>query len=166
LLNNIYGVDIGPQAVEVCQLSLYLRLLKDETPGSTHQHLLDFAHIATMKKLLPDLSKNIVCGNSLIGTDVLDGQLFASEEERKLNPMDFEDAFPEVMRRRRFDAIIGNPPYVFARDEGFSAAEKGYFGKTYLHQHYQLNTYALFTERAYTLLTEDGFLGFIIPKVG
>ena len=64
-----------------------------------------------MKKLLPDLSKNIVCGNSLIGRDILEGQLFASDEERKLNPMNFEDAFPEVMKRGGFDAIVGNPPY-------------------------------------------------------
>ena len=100
LLNNIYGVDIDAQAVEVCQLSLYLKLLQEETTASAHQYLLEFAHAAQMKKLLPDLSKNIVCGNSLIGTDILDGQLFASEEERKLNPMDFEDAFPNIFKRR------------------------------------------------------------------
>ena len=58
-----YGVDIDAQAVEVCQLSLYLRLLKEETTGSTHQYLLDFAHTAQMKKLLLDLSKNIVRGD-------------------------------------------------------------------------------------------------------
>ena len=41
LLNNIYGVDIDAQAVEVCQLSLYLKLLKEETTASAHQYLLD-----------------------------------------------------------------------------------------------------------------------------
>ena len=82
LLNNIYGVDIDAQAVEVCQLSLYLKLLQDETTGSTHQYLLEFTHVAAMKKLLPDLSKNIVCGNSVIGRDVLDNQLFVGEEEK------------------------------------------------------------------------------------
>jgi adenine-specific DNA-methyltransferase len=110
LLNNIYGVDIDTQAVEVCQLSLYLRLLKEETTGSTHQYLLEFEHTSRLKKLLPDLSKNIVCGNSLIDSNVLDGQLFVNEEERRLNPMSFEDAFPEVMRGGGFDAVIGNPP--------------------------------------------------------
>src|ERR1019366_3576144 len=79
LLNNIYGVDLDTQAVEVCQLSLYLRLLKEETTGSTHQYLLEFAHTAQMRKLLPDLSKNIVWGNSLVGTDILDTQLFEGE---------------------------------------------------------------------------------------
>lgn len=33
-----------------------------------------------MKKLLPDLSKNIIYGNSLIGRDISDGQLFAGDE--------------------------------------------------------------------------------------
>jgi hypothetical protein len=141
LVKNIYGVDIDFQAVEVCQLSLCLKLLKDESPETTAQYLLDFEHTAQMKKLLPDLSKNIICGNSLIGRDIVEGQLFASDEERKLNPMNFEDAFPQIFRcppgvvrepatpyglgnegGRRwypdtpdkwggFDAIVGNPPY-------------------------------------------------------
>ncbi len=100
LVNNIYGVDIDAQAVEVCQLSLYLKLLKDETTVSAHQYLMDFEHVAQMKKLLPDLSKNIVCGNSLIGRDFSEGQLFASAEERRLNPMNFEDAFPHIFPRQ------------------------------------------------------------------
>jgi adenine-specific DNA-methyltransferase len=66
LVNNIYGVDIDNQAVEVAQLSLYLKLLQDETPGSTRQYILDFEQQA----LLPSLNKNIVCGNSLVGRRV------------------------------------------------------------------------------------------------
>src|ERR1039458_860026 len=97
LLANIYGVDIDPQAVEVAQLSLYLKLLQDETPGSARQYYLDFEQQA----LLPKLDKNIVCGNSLIGTDILTGQLFASDEEKKLNPMDFEQRFPHIFSRGR-----------------------------------------------------------------
>ena len=106
LLNNIYGVDIDPQAVEVAQLSLYLKLLEDETIASAHQQ-----QLAMKQALLPSLSKNIVCGNSLIGWDILEGKLFDSGDERKLNPMNFEDAFPEVMKRGGFDAIVGNPPW-------------------------------------------------------
>jgi type I restriction-modification system DNA methylase subunit len=98
LVNNIFGVDIDNQAVEVAQLSLYLKLLQDETPGSTRQYFLDFEQQA----LLPSLNKNIVCGNSLIGTDILSGELFEPVEERKLNPMDFEDRFPQIFRRKSF----------------------------------------------------------------
>jgi type I restriction-modification system DNA methylase subunit len=96
LLANIYGVDIDPQAVEVAQLSLYLKLLQDETPGSARNYQLEFH-----ETLLPTLNKNIVCGNSLIGTDILTGQLFASDEEKKLNPMDFEQRFPHIFSRGR-----------------------------------------------------------------
>jgi type I restriction-modification system DNA methylase subunit len=164
LLNNIFGVDVDTQAFEVCQLSLYLRLLKDETTGSTHQHLLEFAHVAQMKKLLPDLSKNIICGNSLIGTDVLDGQLFLTEE-RKLNPMDYEDAFPEVMKRGGFDAIVGNPPYV--QIENIPQIEKDYFVGRYgedgkLGKRYDI--YQVFVLRALALLKSHGRFGYILPN--
>lgn len=163
LTNNIFGVDVDAQAVEVCQLSLYLRLLKDETPGSTYQYQLKFAHTAKLKKLLPDLSKNIVCGNSLIGRDVSSGDLFP-REEHQINPMDFEDAFSEVMGKGRFHAIVGNPPYIFARDEGFSDTEQHYYESVYKHQDYQLNTATLFTEKGHAVLREGGSLGYIIPN--
>jgi hypothetical protein len=92
LLNNIYGVDIDAQAVEVAQLSLYLRLLLDETASTAESYTLEFG-----ETLLPSLQNNVKCGNSLIGTDVLHGQFeFNQAEERKLNPMDFEVAFPTV----------------------------------------------------------------------
>jgi type I restriction-modification system DNA methylase subunit len=94
LVNNIYGVDIDRQAVEVAQLSLYLKLLQDETPASARGYQMEFH-----ETLLPSLNKNIVCGNSLIGTDILTTHLFASDEEKKLNPMDFEQRFPHIFPR-------------------------------------------------------------------
>jgi type I restriction-modification system DNA methylase subunit len=155
LLNNIYGVDIDAQAVEVCQLSLYLKLLKDETTASAHQYLLDFEQQA----LLPSLNKNIVCGNSLIGTDILDGQLFAGEEERKLNPMNFEDAFPDVMKRGGFDAIVGNPPY----GAELTQASESYLRTKYTTATKDLDTYALFMEQVVKLAKTDGKISMIVP---
>src|SRR5690606_36576594 len=107
LTNNIYGVDIDPQAVEVTQLSLYLKLLEDETTATANDTWVLFK-----EQLLPNLNKNIICGNSLIGTDILNDNLFGSDEERKLKPMDFENVFPEIMKDGGFDSIVGNPPYV------------------------------------------------------
>jgi type I restriction-modification system DNA methylase subunit len=101
LLANIHGVDIDPQAVEVAQLSLYLKLLQDETPASARNYQMEFH-----ETLLPTLNKNIVCGNSLIGTDILTGQLFASDEEKKLNPMDFEQRFPHIFRHGTADGEL------------------------------------------------------------
>ena len=117
-----------------------------------------------MKKLLPDLSKNIVCGNSLIGTDILDGQLFGSEEERKLKPMNFEDAFPEVMKLGGFDAIVGNPPYVeFKR---LDAKLKSFLERqSYKTVSGKYDLYIPFVERAVSLVRINGLIGYIIPTM-
>jgi type I restriction-modification system DNA methylase subunit len=159
LLNNIFGVDIEAQPVEVCQLSLYLKLLQEETEASTHQYMLDFTHIAQMKKLLPDLSKNIICGNSLIGRDIK-CDLFG--EERKLNPMNFEDAFPEVMKRGGFDAVVGNPPW------------GGLFSETELEYHRHKNkeviirmidSFMYFLYQGSKKVNPTGYLAMILPDV-
>ena len=99
-------MDIDEQAVEVTELSLYLKLLEDETTATTHE-------MSSLFTLLPDLSKNIICGNSLIEPDILLSDLFNGEEERKLNPLSFSNAFPDVIGKGGFDAVVGNPPYGF-----------------------------------------------------
>jgi type I restriction-modification system DNA methylase subunit len=162
LLNNIYGVDIDFQAVEVCQLSLYLKLLQDETAVSARQYQLEFAHVARLKKLLPDLSKNIVCGNSLIGRDILEGELFDNGDERKLNPMNFKDAFPDVMRRGGFDAVVGNPPYV--RQESLGQALKDYTKERFAAYASTADLYTYFIERAHKLLRPGGLFGYIVSN--
>lgn len=61
LLNNIYGVDIDSQAVEVTKLSLLLKVLEGESNQSLTSQLSLF-----QERALPDLDHNIKCGNSLI----------------------------------------------------------------------------------------------------
>ncbi|MFZ0748157.1 MAG: N-6 DNA methylase, partial [Pyrinomonadaceae bacterium] len=156
LLNNIYGVDIDTQAVEVAQLSLYLKLLEDETIASAKAH-----QRALHAALLPSLSKNIVCGNSLIGWDILEGKLFDSGEERNLNPMNFEDAFPEVMKRGGFDAIVGNPPYI--RMEVFKDI-KNYLKANYESHDERSDLYAYFIERGNELIKPRGRYGVIVSN--
>ncbi|MFA6174213.1 MAG: N-6 DNA methylase, partial [Kiritimatiellales bacterium] len=155
LVNNLYGVDIDNQAVEVAQLSLYLKLLEEETTASARQHQLEFH-----ETILPSLNKNIVCGNSLIGTDIETGQFFAGEEERKLNPMDYKQRFPEIMKRGGFDAIVGNPPY----GADFTPLTKDYFQHTYVYKKGKPETYIYFLERAVTLLNKNGKIGYITPN--
>jgi type I restriction-modification system DNA methylase subunit len=87
LTRHIYGVDIDSQAVEVTKLSLLLKLMEDERL-ETSQYL--FTRRAM--KLLPDLSSNIKCGNSLIGTDFYEGkqvEMFDDEMVRKINAFDW-----------------------------------------------------------------------------
>ena len=158
LLNNIYGNDIDHQAVEVAQLSLYLKLLQEETTASAHQHQLEFH-----ETLLPSLSKNIVCGNSIVETDILSEQLFAGEEEKKLNPMDYEQRFHDVMKAGGFDAIVGNPPYVLVQilKQPFVFS---YIKAKYRSAKYKIDTYHVFIERALSLTREGGMVGYITPN--
>ncbi|NJM40758.1 MAG: N-6 DNA methylase [Anaerolineae bacterium] len=157
LLNNVFGVDVDQQAVEVSQVSLYLKLLEDETTSSSNQYSLTF-HEA----LLPSLNKNVVCGNSLIGTDILDGQMFPREEERALNAMDFEAAFPEVMRRGGkggFDAVVGNPPY---GAELYTHAQL-YVRSIFTTASAVIDTFGLFIEKSIRLLKPSGLVAMIVP---
>lgn len=153
LLRNIYGVDIDAQAVEVAQLSLYLKMLEEETTASAHEHQLEFH-----ETLLPTLSKNIICGNSLIGTDILASELFVDERERKLNPMDFDDRFSEIFKRGGFDVIVGNPPYLYSAGQ-----ENEKYFKSHFHlSQYQTDFYVYFIEQAILKLRDKGYLGMIV----
>ena len=159
LLNNIYGVDIDLQATEVTQLSLFLKLLEDETMASANDMQVLFAD-----KILPNLSGNICCGNSLIGYEIMDimGDELAQDEDirRKINPFDFQAAFASVFAAGGFDAIVGNPPYVKVSDKELLA----YFKQHFQHQNYQYDLYLLFLERYHALLKEKGLLGVIVPN--
>jgi len=161
LLNNIYGVDIDRQAVEVTKLSLLLKVLEGENQETLGRQL-----ALWRERALPDLGDNVKCGNSLIGPDYYEGQqlaMFDEEEMRRVNPFDWQAGFPEIMKADGFDVVIGNPPYIFARGKRFTNYEKGYF-KKYKHQTYQLHTFALFTEQGFYLLRKGGYLGYIIPN--
>jgi adenine-specific DNA-methyltransferase len=154
LLNNIFGVDIDSQAVEVTQLSLFLKMLEDETLSTTQSR-----QGALFSKVLPDLTKNIICGNSLISTDIFSNHLFSFEEERKINAMDFDVVFPSIMKEKGFDAIIGNPPYV--RQESLGD-QKGYFEKKYLSYHGMADLYTYFIEKGIKLLKNGGLFSVIV----
>jgi hypothetical protein len=157
LTNNIYGVDLDHQAVEVTQLSLYLKLLEDETTATANDTWVMFK-----EKLLPDLNKNIVCGNSLIGTDILDENLFDYDEEKKLKPMDFENVFPDIFKAGGFDAIVGNPPYV--RGEQLKGIRE-YLAKNYVEIfNGTADLYVYFIYRAIIRLKSNAQLGYIVSN--
>jgi len=118
LLNNIYGVDIDPQAVEVTKLSLLLKVLEGEDEQSIGKQMALF-----QERVLPDLADNIKCGNSLIGPDFHEIQqmsLLDEEEMYRVNAFDWEAEFSKIMQAGGFDAVIGNPPYVIIGKDIFS----------------------------------------------
>lgn len=83
LENNIYGVDLNEESVEIAKLSLWLRT-------------------AQPRRKLNNLNSNIKCGNSLIDSKAVAGD----------KAFNWQEQFPTVFNKGGFDVIIGNPPYV------------------------------------------------------
>ena len=160
LLNNIYGVDIDAQAVEVTKLSLLLKVLEGETKESIASQLAMFR-----ERALPDLSANIRCGNSLISSDFYQGQqisLLADEELDRINVFDWSGphGFPEIMQAGGFDAVIGNPPY-----GGILGPEEVTYLSSRLNVFDRIrDAYVAFIQTAHSLLQTKGQFGFIIPS--
>ncbi|MBN1536775.1 MAG: N-6 DNA methylase [Anaerolineales bacterium] len=153
LTSHIFGVDIDAQAVEVTKLSLLLKVV--ENPGQLS---------LLAERILPDLSKNIQCGNSLIGPDFYkDKQIgFLDEEEQyRVNAFDWQQAFPQVFREGGFGVVIGNPPY----GADFNKEEKNYIRSNYASYMYKYDSYIYFIEKGISLLKPCGFICFITPEV-
>ena len=89
LENNLFGVDLNEESVEIAKLSLWLRT-------------------AQPNRKLNDLSNNIKCGNSLIDDPEIAGD----------KAFNWEKEFPQVFAKGGFDVVIGNPPYVQIQSMG------------------------------------------------
>jgi len=159
LLNNIYGVDIDYNAVEVTKLSLLLKCLEGETEASIEQQIKLFN-----ERVLPDLDNNIKAGNSLIDLDFYDNQMdFEPGVEKKVKPFNWESAFPEVFKQGGFDAVIGNPPYVkeYTDRKAFEDIKKSHLAKYYQGK---MDIWYFFMCYGIDLLRKNGRLGFIVPN--
>ena len=82
LANNIYGVDINPESVEITKLSLWLKT-------------------ANRGEKLTYLDGNIRCGNSLIDDHAVAGG----------HSFNWAKEFPKIMKAGGFDVVLGNPPW-------------------------------------------------------
>lgn len=147
LLNNLFGVDLNKESVEITKLALWLKT-------------------ANSKCKLNNLDENIKCGNSLI-----DEEFVAGDKAFK-----WETEYKDIMQNGGFDVIIGNPPYVFTRMQEYDDNLKNFFELCLLRcgiekvnkgnniQSGKLNLYTWFLVRSLGLLKENGILGFIIPN--
>ena len=135
LENNLYGVDINEESVEIAKLSLWLRT-------------------AEKGRKLTSLSNNIKCGNSLIDNFEVDEKAFNWEKE-----------FPEVIAKGGFDVVIGNPPYVqLSKVKGFSENAKNYLRERFNTSAGRLNTYIFFIHLINDIAKTNALASYIIPN--
>jgi hypothetical protein len=155
LINNIYGVDLDNQAVEVAQMSLYLKLLEDESFEVKQTNINGMS-----STVLPNLSNNIITGNSLIGTNI---GFLPPSDILKINPKNYEDIF-NFYPDEKFHAVIGNPPYLNI---------DGTWGKKDIRLQYLKNNYSdIYNDKTDILfyflykgvnLSQD-YVGFIVSR--
>ena len=141
LLENIYGVDLDEQAVEIARLNLLIGALDH-------------------RMRLPKLDRNIKNGNSLIsGTDEVLKKYFGKNFRAK-KPFNWEEELQEVFKQGGFDVIIGNPPYIK------EYTDKSAFDGLHNSPYYQGKTdiWTMFACASIDLLKKNGALGFIAPN--
>jgi hypothetical protein len=135
LENNLFGVDINEESVEISKLSLWLRTAKPH-------------------RQLTSLNDNIKCGNSLVDDPNVAG-------EKAFN---WQQAFPHIFAKGGFDVVIGNPPYVRLQGLKENYEQESYFYETtYQSATANYDIYVLFIEKSFQLLKETGKLSFILP---
>jgi type II restriction/modification system DNA methylase subunit YeeA len=135
LENNIYGVDINEESIEIAKLSLWLRTAKQG-------------------RKLSNLSDNIKCGNSLIDDPAVAGN----------KAFNWQKEFPDIFDKGGFDVIIGNPPYLRVQGlkEHYFDLTK-FYEKKYVSATGNYDIYVLFMEKSFNLISEKGIVSFIIP---
>ncbi|MBT9392345.1 N-6 DNA methylase [Hymenobacter sp. NST-14] len=165
LLNNLYGVDLDEQAVEVTKLSLLLKCLEGETSASMQQSL-------GLERVLPTIDQNIRVGNSLVDVDFYDQELdFTPGTERTVKPFSWRDEFAEVFQQGGFDAVIGNPPYDVLEKERLGSDSPHKLVHEYLTNRKEyhdalggkLNLFRFFVIKFIDLCKPSGQFGLIIP---
>lgn len=159
--DHLYGVDIDATAVEVAKLSLLLAVLGDEVVDPSRA-----------RRLLPDLSQNLLVGNSLVESDfdaVLPAIAAIPDRRAAVAPLNLTTMFSEVIASGGFDLIVGNPPYVriqvlaeFMPDQlaFFQDARSRYESA----QTGNFDVYQLFVERAFQFISATGYLSYIVPN--
>ena len=137
LENNLFGVDLNEESVEIAKLSLWLRT-------------------AQPNRKLNDLNGNIKCGNSLIDDETVAGD----------KAFNWQHAFPKVFEKGGFDVVIGNPPYVNANDikKNSTVLEYNYLKSKYVTAKGTVDLYIYFFEKGLSILNKNGILCYITPN--
>jgi SAM-dependent methyltransferase len=147
LNNNLFGVDLNSESVEITRLSLWLKT-------------------AQFGRRLTYLDSNIKWGDSIVkdpdlsrvAFDWARGQMAQSFLDQ---PTDPDAAAIDARWREGFDVVIGNPPYI--RHELFTRL-KDHLATAYGAYHGMADIYVYFFERGLSVLKPSGRLGFIVSN--
>lgn len=192
--NCIYGVDIDHGAVEIAKLRLWLSLVVDEDDVKQVKPLPNLDYKVVTGNSLLGVEKNLFNNDLFIQLEKLKPQYFDETDAKKKavlkrqiddlihnltngkETFDFGIYFSEVFHKREgFDIIIGNPPYLFTRDAGFTEEFKAYVRQNYFslinaskrsraNQSGKINLFGLFILKGVLLNGHNGILTFIIPN--
>jgi hypothetical protein len=155
LQQNLYGVDLNAESVEITKLSLWLKTARTDKP-------------------LNNLDDNIKCGNSIVSPlndsfrqavgkngVALKAAFDVLPADVREHAFNWEEGFPAVFSEGGFDCVIGNPPYV--RQEVISRI-KPYLEQAYECYHSSADLYTYFYERGFRLLKVGGKLSYIVSN--
>ncbi|MFA5917751.1 MAG: Eco57I restriction-modification methylase domain-containing protein [Candidatus Gracilibacteria bacterium] len=164
--NCIFGVDINPESVEVTKMSLSLKII-----DSLDLDLITYLETTKGSQILNGLGNNIKIGNSLVESDIVEKYEEILKEENKnelynIRCFDWKssDGFKDIFDTKGgFDFVIGNPPYVEAKNYNT--------GLSIMHKYLKTEFYSLkgksdlliaFIEKSISILNEKGKLGYVI----
>ncbi len=145
LTNNIFGVDLDEEAVELAKLNLLLK-------------------IVGRRKKLPNIDRNIQNGNSLISGNEKELKEYFGKNWRDKKPFNWQEKFPFCHSRESgnpgFDIVIGNPPYLKEMDNKdiFEPIKNTEYKKYYQGK---MDFWYFFLHRAIDVVKDGGFIGFI-----
>ena len=145
LENNIYGVDLNEESVEIAKLSLWLRT-------------------AQPRRKLNDLSNNIKCGNSLIDSKTVAGDKAFNWQEQfpQIFGTSLQGTKQSAESKQGFDVVIGNPPYVDIK--ALDNLLVKHLFKNFKTAENRINLYSIFIEKGFDLIKDGGFLSYINPN--
>lgn len=136
LRNNIFGVDLNEESVEITKLALWLK--------SAHRG-----------ERLTTLDDNIKCGNSLVEDPKIAGE----------RAFKWSEHFPSVRARAGFDVVVGNPPYVSSETMVRSAPdERQYITEHYDSAAGNWDLFIPFLQKGIDLLRPNGISSMIVPN--
>lgn len=135
LANNIFGVDINRESVEITKLSLWLKT-------------------ANRNEKLTYLDNSIKVGNSVVKDNAVAGDL----------AFDWDTAFGSEAGSTKFDVVVGNPPYIDSEMmTKFWPREREYISNHFEQTKGNWDIYIAFFELGLNLLSTEGYLSFITP---